>query len=479
MAKRFCTVLLSLAFTSVCALQASAANWPVFGYDPARRGFNPAERTLTVGNVHRLHARWQISLGAVADTSPILLDRVRVGRSFRTLLFETTKRGETLAIEALSGHILWRFRTTGPNYTHSAPAADPASDRIFVPGVDGKVHKLLAANGHELHALGFPARITLMPMTEADEAALNLANGYLYAVTSGYNGDVNPYDGHIVSVRLSDGATAVWNSLCSFYRKLPGPHTCPEQRSGIWSRGGAVVDPDPSMGGRVYVATGNGNFDANKGGHDYGDSVVSLSSDLSDLLGSYTPTDYDRLQAFDLDLGSTSPAMLPAQPHSQTPWMLVQGGKDAVLKLINRAAPPGVDDELQLINLPDGLFATPAVWTDSAANAWIFMGFPNVVQAYSLHTNAGGTSKLALMWQLNAGQTFGEGTSPVVANGIVFVAFDGAIVALNALSGHILWSSAMRGAGKTIGAVHWQSPIVVNGWVYCSDQNGRLTAYSL
>jgi outer membrane protein assembly factor BamB len=84
-----------------------------------------------------------------------------------------------------------------------------------------------------------------------------------------------------------------------------------------------------------------------------------------------------------------------------------------------------------------------------------------------------------LMWQSSAGSTGGEGTSPAVANGVVFVAFDNAIIALNALTGNELWSSAMRGAGRTIGPVHWESPIVVNGWVYCSDENGQLTAYAL
>jgi outer membrane protein assembly factor BamB len=52
-------------------------------------------------------------------------------------------------------------------------------------------------------------------------------------------------------------------------------------------------------------------------------------------------------------------------------------------------------------------------------------------------------------------------------------------VALNAVNGNTLWTSAMQGAGKTIGPVHWESPIVVNGSVYCSDENGQLTAYSL
>jgi len=240
-----------------------------------------------------------------------------------------------------------------------------------------------------------------------------------------------------------------------------------------------VVDPASSMNGRIYAATGNGDFSANKGGHNYGDSVISLSSDLSSLLGSYTPVNYDQLEAGDVDLGSTSPVMLPEQPSSQTPWMLVQGGKDAILKLVNRAALPGVGNELQLIDLPGGLFSTPAVWTDSSSNAWIFLGFSNVVEGYRLQTNSKGVSSLNLVWQSSAGSTGGEGTSPVVADGVVFVAFDNALIALSAQSGNELWSSAMHGAGRTIGPVHWESPIVVNGWVYCSDENGQLTAYSL
>jgi outer membrane protein assembly factor BamB len=468
-------VFLSLAAAS----RASAANWPVFGFDPARSGFNSAERAITVGNVHRLHERWQISLGNVADSTPILLQRVRVGRAYHPMLFQTTKDGVTLGIEAVSGHVVWRFATHGSQITDSTPAADPSGKSIYVPGVDGKVHKISAATGRDERAPGFPARITRMPATEKDASPLNVANGYLYAVTSGYLGDAPPYDGHVVAVRLSDGTTSVFNSLCSEKRRLPGPDSCPQQRSGIWARGGAVVDPDASMNGRIYAATGNGDFNANKGGHNYGDSVISLSADLSSLLGSYTPTNYEELQQGDVDLGSTSAAMLPQQPASQTPWMLVQGGKDAVLKLVNRAALPGVGNELQLIDLPGGLFSTPAVWTDTSNNAWIFLGFSNVVEAYRLQTNSKGISSFKLIWQSSAGSTGGEGTSPVVANGVVFVAFDGAIVALNALTGSELWSSAMRGSGHTIGPVHWESPIVINGWVYCSDENGRLTAYSL
>jgi hypothetical protein len=96
----------------------------------------------------------------------------------------------------------------------------------------------------------------------------------------------------VVAVRLTDGATTIFNTLCSSYHKLVRATTCSQQRSGIWGRGGAVVDPDASMSGRIYVTTGNGDFDVNQGGDDYGDSVIALPSDLSEVLGTYTPADY-------------------------------------------------------------------------------------------------------------------------------------------------------------------------------------------
>jgi DNA-binding beta-propeller fold protein YncE len=44
---------------------------------------------------------------------------------------------------------------------------------------------------------------------------------------------------------------------------------------GIWGPAGAVFDPQTN---KVYVATGNGLFDANTaGGHEWGDSVLALN----------------------------------------------------------------------------------------------------------------------------------------------------------------------------------------------------------
>jgi outer membrane protein assembly factor BamB len=463
------------------ASRSGAVDWPVWGFDPARSSFNSAEETLTIKNVQRLHKRWQTSFGATngwrANSAPILL--VGAGPSHQTMLYETTMGGVTFGIDANSGKIVWTFKAkSGESTTVSAPAADPSGTAIYAPGANGEVYKVNAANGEEITARGFPVQVSLITQTELNESPLNVANGYLYVAIGGNGADRPPYHGHVVSVNLSSGATTIFNTLCSKDRSLEGPDSCPQQRSGIWARAGAVVDPATSMGGRIYVATGNGDFDGNTGGYDYGDSVLALAPDLSTLLGSYTPPDYEHLEADDLDLGSTAPALLPEQADSQTPLLLVQGGKDGSLRLINRASLPGVGGELQKIQLPKRLYSAPAVWTDSTNTTWIFLGFSDMIEAYRLITYSSGVSRLALAWSDTPGQST-RGTSPVVANGILFDAFDGVIVALNATTGTELWSSAAPSAGGTIGNVHWESPIVVNGWLYCSDENRNITAYAL
>ncbi len=462
-------ILIFIVLAAALTAFGSAAEWPTFGHDAARSGSDAGERALSSKTVARLHLRWRTALSDVADAAPIVLSRE---------LFITAKNGTTYAIDALSGRIIWRFVTHGPGITTSVPVADPSGRWIYTPGVDGFVHKLEAATGTQVRSGGFPVQITRIPQTEKDASSLNLANGYLYAVTSGYFGDAPPYVGHVVAIRLNDGSSHVFNTLCSKQRLLLAANSCARSGNGIWARAGAVVDPDPSMKGRIYVTTGNGDFDANHGGSDYGDSVLAISRDGTQLAGYYTPANYEQLAAGDVDLGSTSPALLPRESHSRTPLLAVQGGKDGIVRLLDRAHLGGVGGELQRVDIGNGLYSAPAVWRDDRGVSWIYLGLPSGVRASRLTTRADGTSRLVEAWSTIAGDTQ-EGTSPVVSNGIVFVAMNGAIYALDARSGAKLWSSAQPGAGSSIGGTHWESPIVVNGWVYCSDEDGHVSAYAL
>lgn len=454
------------------------ADWPTFGADAARSGNIPSDRAFSAANVWHLHLRWRVALGEVADTSPIYLSHVNVKGRSAGMLYITAKDGTTYGIDASHANIVWRFTTHGPGITTSTPVADPSFKWVYAPGVDGFVHKLSSANGSEVRAGGFPVRITQMPQTEKDASSLNLANGYLYAATSGYFGDAPPYVGHVVAVRLPDGTSHVWNSLCSSRRELPSPTSCGHSDSGIWSRGGVVVDPDPSMHGRVYAATGNGLFDAGSGGDNYGDSVAGISQDGSHLEDFYTPSTYAELESGDADLGSSSPALLPRQSRSRTPLLAVQGGKDGVLRLLDRQHLGRVGGEMQRVDIGAALFSTPAVWNDGSARTWIYLGLPDGVRAFRLATDGQGKSRLTGAWSATAGQT-AEGTSPIVSGGVVFVAMSGAIYALDAQTGRRIWDSTHAGSGGTIGRTHWESPIAINGWLYCSDEDGKVSAYSL
>lgn len=452
--------LMTLALLALTAGIAKAADWPLFGHDAGHSGV-AGDRTLTPGNVPQLRMRWRVTLDAVADSAPIVVG---------SRLFQTDRDGTTYAVDTANGRILWRFTTRGPKITTSAPAYDPSTHLLYVPGVDGAIHKLDPADGRELRDGGFPIAITLAPQTEKNASPLNLANGFLYAQTSGYLGDATPYVGHVVAIRLSDGSTHVFNSLCSSHHALIEPQSCDAQRSGMWSRAGVVVDPDPAMGGRIYVATGNAPFDANAG--NFGDSILSLSADGNRLLGSMTPANYAELEAGDLDVGSSSPALLPRQAGAATPLLAVQGGKDGVLRLFDRANLGGLRAPLQTIQLGERLFSAPAVWTDSGHTTWVYVDLGDGVHAYRVTTQDRKTS-LRPTWHaaLTAGR---EGaSSPVIADGVVFVAISGQLVALNAQTGRHLWSS------ESLGPIHWESPAIADGAIYCSDENGSLTAFAV
>jgi outer membrane protein assembly factor BamB len=465
-----------LAAVALYSLPSSAsADWPVFDHDSARSGVAAGDNAISLANVGTLHRRWVTKFDTTADGAPIYVSSAATRQSTaRSLLYQETMDGSTYAVDPFSGAIVWKDTTTGTGITDSMPAEDPSGQWVYAPGIDGFIHKYAALTGAESKGGGFPLRITWSPQIEKDGTSINVANGYLYSATGGYYGDAGQYDGHVVALDLSTGQTGVVNSLCyDIHHLIKLPGTCPQPRSGIWARAGVVVDPDPSMGGRVYAVTGNGKFDANQGGDDYGDTVLAISEDGTTILDSYTPKNYFRLDQGDVDLGSTAPAMLPRQTTSNTPLMAVQGGKDGLLKLLNRQHLGGVGGDLQEYQLGTEILTAPAVWVDRAGATWLYVGTSSALSAFKIVTTSG-NSKLVEIWSASEG-----GTSPIVANGIVFAATSGAVNAFNAINGSLVWSSSQESAGGSIGGVHWESPIVEKGWLYCSDENGDLSAYSL
>lgn len=460
-------------------------DWQQFGYDARHSGVNPLETSLQQSNVATLHVRAKVALPGVVDDAVVLLSGVATPSGVHDVVLATTTAGQLVALDAASGAMLWSHQpASGPNYTTSSPAIDPGRRFVYSYGLEGRVHKYRIADGAEVTTGGWPELATHKPQVEKCSPALAVAtaaNGhtYLYVANGGYPGDQGDYQGHVTAIDLGSGAQSVWNADCSnqpvhFTTTSPD---CPAVQSAVWARGGVVYDSDID---RILFATGNGQFDAPQGGHDWGDSVLALHPDGTGGAGglpadSYTPVDFQQLDNQDLDLGSTAPALLPPAAGSRYPHLGIQSGKDGLIRLLDldnlsgQGAPGHTGGELQVIPVPQGgeVLTAPAVWTDpSNGTVWIFLANDSGISGIQLTVGAGGAPSLTPVWMNGNG-----GTSPVVAGGMVFYVGAAGIQALTPRHGTVLWQDSSPAQ------IHWQSPIVVNGRVYVPDGAGNLWIY--
>jgi hypothetical protein len=86
--------------------------------------------------------------------------------------------------------------------------------------------------------------------------------------------------------------------------------------------------------GDLFFSTGNGGFDADGGGVDYGDSVMKLGT-LGNVIDYFTPHDQDLMESQDLDLASAGPTLLVDQAGAY-PHELITAGKGGAVYVINR-----------------------------------------------------------------------------------------------------------------------------------------------
>src|ERR1700676_2739161 len=121
--------------------------------------------------------------------------------------------------------------------------------------------------------------------------------------------------------------------------------------------------------GNLFFITGNGTFDANTSGRNYGDSVVKLATANGLSVADYfTPLTQGSLDANDTDFGSGAAAILVDQPSGVTHYV-IGGGKDGNLFLLNRdnmgKFSSSTNNVIQTINLGYSISATPVFWQNS------------------------------------------------------------------------------------------------------------------
>jgi outer membrane protein assembly factor BamB len=436
---------------------AASSDWPEFDFNAQRSGVGPVDTGITTRNLGRLRMR-TATIDGIADSSAIELDGVLVDGARHDLIAVTTSYGKTIAIDPGSGRKLWEFDPSGvndtpgnPQVTTASPVADPDRRYLYTASPNGVIHKLSVANGRQV----WSRRITFDPVHEKIASSLNISGSLVVAVTGGYIGDIPPYDGHVVTIFRTNGAIDhVWNTECSNRHELIRASSCSVTNTNgdnaIWGRAGAVIEPGTD---RILVATGNGPFD---GQTSWGDSVLELSPDASQLLHNWTPTNQLSLDQGDVDLGSSSPVVLPVFGGRR---LAIQGGKDGELHLLDldrldgttQGAGPRLGGQVGEIGAPGGgqVLPQPAVWT-SRGHTYVFAATGSGTGAYELVDP--GHPRLASLWQNGT-----AGTSPVLAGGLLYVYDPGGDINIRRpLSGALLRSLPAASG-------HWNSPIVVGG----------------
>lgn len=451
--RQCCVAFFVIAGIGISGATAGAQNdWTQFGWDLASTGAPSFGTGITAANLTSL-SRHQVRLDGTVDASAIYLQGVTVKGSRHDVFFVTTTYGKTIAVDANDGSILWEYTPNGyaswegsRQITNSTPVADPDHQYIYAAAPDGAIRKLAISDGHAL----WTTPITLLPVREKIASPLKEFRGHIIAVTGGYVGDRPPYQGHVAILDASSGKLLqVWNSLCSNRTGLLQPSSCPDAQSAIWGRAGATID---AATGNIFVATGNGPYN---GKTNWGDSLIELNPEATEMLGNYTPADNAELNERDQDLGSTSPVLLGG-------GVLAQGGKDSLIRLLSVKAIAGtqahMDHELQTVSTPSGemLFTAPAVW-HHAGVTWMFAADGGGTAAWKFESG-----KLVAAWKNRNG-----GTSPVVAGDLLYVYDPG---------GGLRVYDPEKGtqiADLESGSGHWNSPIVVPGKIALPEGNAN------
>jgi hypothetical protein len=378
------------------------------------------------------------------------------------------------------------------------PVVDPATSTLYVVSKSvllssttffQRLHAIDLLTGREKFsgpvtiAATFPGSgdggttTTFRPGQQNQRAGLALVNGKIYIAWSSHE-DTPPYYGWVMSY---DARTLAQLSVFNDTPDLGW--------GGIWMGGGA---PSADSDGNLYLITGNATFDASSviaPNRDYGDSLLKLTPALT-VAQYFTPSDEASDNTNDSDFGSGGTAILvdlPAQGSNPT-HLLVGGGKDGALYLLDRDKLGGVGDSnaWQHFSLGASIFSTGAFWN---SNIYI-AGWGGPLTAYTVDPSSAQIHPTASSTSANS---FGfPGSTPSVsatrsANGIVWSLDNGqyctqqssgcgpaVLHAYDATNlGKEIWNSSQDPKNAAGFAVKFTVPTIANGRVYVGTRGNN------
>lgn len=330
----------ALALSALSCLDAQAVDVLTSRNNPERTGVNAQERLLTPANVNgrSFGKLWTLYADGQVVAQPLYVSALPVDTrtnpatppvqgTFNAVLVATMHntvylydadserpgpQGRNVPLWATwlgqprpGGKDIDMWSTSDPEWgILGTPVIDAARTTVYVvawhddgTGPDGyryRLHALGLQDGRhvlppqELQAPGLDAR------HQKQRPGLALVGGVLYI---GFGGD-----GSRGLLLAHDAAT--------LQRKAVWTVTPSGRDGGLWQAG---VAPAADAQGHVYLMTGNGTFDADRGGANYGDSFVKLrlEGDRFVVKDYFTPCNQAFLANGDWDLGSSGPVLIP------------------------------------------------------------------------------------------------------------------------------------------------------------------------
>jgi hypothetical protein len=496
--------------------------------DNSRTGQNLQETILTLKNVNttQFGKKFTLSVDGQIFAQPLYVSGVSIpGKGTRNVVYVATENDSVYAFAANGSPTtpLWQRSFTSPAEGITAapcvdvgvsgsatptckvitpvvgitatPVIDPTSNTLYVVALTkesgsyvDRLHALDITTGDEkfggpvvieasVHGTGAGSVggiIAFNPSFELPRSALLLLNGVVYLSSAAFGGDQGPYHGWVLGYAARTLAqVGVFN-------------TSPNIReAGIWGSG---AGPTAAPGGSaVFVLTGNGKFDANTGGLDYGDSFLKLSTAGGLSVADYfTPVDQAKLAQQDLDL-SAGGGMIPPMQASGKYLEIIGGGKEGILYVVNRVNMgkfnPTANSCIQTvvgskIQCPGGT-GTPAYFN----NAVYFSGCGDFLKRFSLINGLLSTSPVS-----QSPEIYAEGNTPSIsANGST----SGIVWAISSLpTGGVLhaydasdvskelYKSNQNQTRDSLPPSHFAVPMIANGRVYVGTFDG-LVVYGL
>jgi hypothetical protein len=527
--------LIALLAGASCARAQDVTTWH---YNNARTGVQSAETVLTPSNVNYANFGKVFSLPVIGDVyaKPLYLHQYQMSDGqLHNVLIVATAQDNIYAFDAdgknPSQGYLWAKSLLGSgetwmSYTDAngdvdikpnigiigTPVVDRSGGTIYVVAKSKttsgtvvfrqRLHALNIADGAEklngptLIQASVPGlgdggtTITFNAHTENQRPALLLApapvgSGNAVFIAWASHGDFFVYHGWVIAYDASNIANqlGVWND------------TPNGKQGGIWMSGGGLSSDNA---GNIFGADGNGTFDANTGGKDYGSSAFWLTFGSSGLglAGYFTPPNEASLSGADNDMGTSALTLLPTQGGS-VPHLGVTVDKSGTIYLLNRDNMGGFTNpgDAARQNFGDGGFSIH----NSVAffNNMLYLGVDGgPVKAWAFNPS---TELFSTSPQAQGGGAFGcngcngGGSTPSVsangtANGIVWALNNSTyynsspvLHAYNASNlGTELYNSTQAANNRDAAAVaiKFTTPTIANGKVYVGGRNA-VTVYGL